>query len=124
MTENEKEQSEIKEPSQEKEPSRFDNLLSKAKDSVTSTSKVVAEKSSQLASSAVDIAGSVVKKTGETAKVTADYVGEGFDVASGKKILNLVEERLELQMQYNNVLAVKLEEALNRIEALEEKAKP
>jgi|GEM_PF-6515659 len=124
MIENENEPSELTEQSQEKEPTRFDNLLSKAKDSVTSTSKVVAEKSSQLASSAVDMAGSVAKKTGETAKTTADYVGEGFDVASGKKILALVEERLELQTLYNNVLAVKLEEALNRIAVLEEKTKP
>lgn len=46
-------------------------------------------------------------------------VSEHLDAVSGKKILDLVEERLELQSSYNDILATKLEEALNRIETLE-----
>ena len=44
-----------------------------------------------------------------------------MDVISGKKLLELVEQRLELQAQYNDVLATKLDEALQRIAALERK---
>ena len=35
--------------------------------------------------------------------------------------LRLIEERLTLQMRYNDVLATKLDEALSRIKALEDK---
>jgi hypothetical protein len=60
-------------------------------------------------------------KTGvtEIASRVADTVGEEFDKISGKKILELVEERLALQARYNDILASKLDEALQRITALE-----
>ncbi|MBL6991255.1 MAG: hypothetical protein ISR65_15835 [Bacteriovoracaceae bacterium] len=45
---------------------------------------------------------------------------EHLDSVSGKKILDLVEERLQLQSGYNDILATKLEEALGRIEKLED----
>ena len=58
---------------------------------------------------------------GVTEKVNqaSDKVSEHFDVVAGAKQLQLVEEHLALQSTYNDVLAEKLEEALNRIEALE-----
>jgi hypothetical protein len=60
-------------------------------------------------------------KTGvtEVASRVADTVGEELDTISGQKILDLVEERLALQARYNDILASKLEEALQRIAVLE-----
>ena len=55
----------------------------------------------------------------EKASVASEKVGDVLDTVSGTKQLELVEERLALQTQYNNILAAKLEEALQRIEALE-----
>lgn len=52
-----------------------------------------------------------------------DTTQEQLDVVSGSKILRLVEERLELQEKYNDVLATKLSEALQRIELLEARLK-
>ena len=57
------------------------------------------------------------------ARSVSDAAGEALDTASGKKILELVEERLALQARYNDVLATKLEEALARIAALEDSIK-
>lgn len=42
-----------------------------------------------------------------------------LDILSGKEVLAVVQARLDLQAKYNDVLATKLDEALNRIEALE-----
>ncbi len=64
-------------------------------------------------------------ETGVTKKVNdvSDSVGNHFDVVSGTKQLILVEERLELQAKYNDLLAQKLDEALTRIAALEQSLK-
>ncbi len=51
--------------------------------------------------------------------VAVDAVKEGLDSVSGQKMYDLVQERLAVQDQYNDVLAAKLHEALERIEALE-----
>lgn len=53
------------------------------------------------------------------AKEISDVASEHLDQVSGKKILETVEHRLEMQTEYNDLLATKLEEALSRIEALE-----
>ncbi|MCA9463023.1 MAG: hypothetical protein KC563_02515 [Nitrospira sp.] len=55
----------------------------------------------------------------EKALKAYDATQEHFDAVSGAKILRLVEERGELQAKYNDILATKLQEALQRIEALE-----
>lgn len=47
------------------------------------------------------------------------YTKDKIDIITAQKHLNLVEERLTLQMRYNDILATKLDEALKRIEALE-----
>ncbi len=62
---------------------------------------------------------------GVTDKVNAasDTVGEHLDTISGAKQLQLVEERLALQSQYNDILAQKLDEALDRINELESQVK-
>jgi hypothetical protein len=56
-------------------------------------------------------------------QVLSELASDNFDKVSGKKILELVESRLLLQTQYNDILATKLDEALNRIEVLEKAIK-
>jgi hypothetical protein len=51
--------------------------------------------------------------------IAVDAVKEKLDSATGQKMYDLVQERLAVQDQYNDVLAAKLHEALQRIEALE-----
>lgn len=60
-------------------------------------------------------------KVPEFLSKTSAAVSDGFDTVTGEKILKLVEERLAIQAKYNDILATKLDEALRRIEALEEK---
>ncbi len=55
----------------------------------------------------------------ETVSNVTGAVDDGLDALSGKKILDLVEEHLARQAKYNDILATKLEEALQRIEVLE-----
>ncbi|MCH7535196.1 MAG: hypothetical protein IH948_05540 [Bacteroidetes bacterium] len=47
--------------------------------------------------------------------------GEKLDVVSGQAMYELVQERLALQERYNDLLATKLNEALERISELEKK---
>lgn len=58
---------------------------------------------------------------GVTQKVNnvSQVASEQFDTVSGHKVFKLVEERLEIQNNYNDLLAEKLEEALQRIAELE-----
>jgi hypothetical protein len=58
----------------------------------------------------------VTDAAGRAAEVTGDHL----DTLSGAKLLALVEERLAIQSKYNDILATKLEEALDRIKRLEE----
>ncbi len=51
--------------------------------------------------------------------IAVDAVKEKLDSATGQKMYDLVQERLAVQDQYNDVLAAKLHEALQRIEVLE-----
>ncbi len=60
----------------------------------------------------------------DQAEKISNGVSERLDVISGAKILALVEERLDIQSRYNDILATKLEEALNRIADLESKLTP
>lgn len=53
--------------------------------------------------------------------VVTSKVSEQFDVISGQAILKEVQERLAKQDEYNNILATKLFEALDRIKFLEQK---
>jgi len=60
---------------------------------------------------------------GVTEKVSRAYesYSEHLDTVTGAKLLQLAEERMELQAKYNDILATKLAEALRRIEALEKR---
>lgn len=48
-----------------------------------------------------------------------DAISGKLDSMSGQRMYDLVQERLAVQDQYNDVLASKLHEALQRIEKLE-----
>ena len=66
-------------------------------------------------------AGYFLDEKGVTKKVQeiGGTVSEHFDVVSGKKILDEVQKRLAKQDAYNDALATKLFEALERIKVLE-----
>lgn len=61
------------------------------------------------------------ERVGAFAGTALDNVGDAFDTAAGKRMYRLVKERMELQDRYNDLLAVKLDEALKRIAVLEAK---
>ena len=50
---------------------------------------------------------------------TKDIIGEKIDEVTGKRLVDLLEVRLEKQDMYNDVLATRLAEALDRISQLE-----
>jgi hypothetical protein len=62
-----------------------------------------------------------LEEKGISQKVASAYdaTQDHLDVVSGKKILQLVEERLAVQGQYNDILATRLDEALQRLAKLE-----
>jgi hypothetical protein len=63
----------------------------------------------------------LIEKSGvaEAAAHFSRAAGEQFDTLSGAKLLALLEERLAIQSKYNDILATKLQEALERIRRLE-----
>jgi hypothetical protein len=52
-------------------------------------------------------------------QAVAEKTTDTLDTVTGQKIFHLMEERNGLQDKYNDILATKLEEALDRITALE-----
>jgi hypothetical protein len=68
----------------------------------------------------VNAAVKTVSDTGfKVGGLAVDTVKETLDSVSGQKMYDFVQERLSVQDQYNDVLASKLHEALQRIDALE-----
>jgi hypothetical protein len=61
----------------------------------------------------------IVTKTREAVGGAADVMGDTLDKVSGHALLSRVEDCLATQATYNNLLATKLDEALQRIAALE-----
>ena len=61
----------------------------------------------------------IVTKTREVVGGAADVMGDALDKVSGNGLLNRVEACLATQAKYNDLLATKLDEALQRIAALE-----
>lgn len=83
------------------------------KDAVISAGETVRQKTA-------GAAGAVQRsRAGQTVSSASKRASEHFDTLSGAAILRLVEERLEVQARYNDLLATKLDEALRRIETLE-----
>ena len=107
-------------------------IFKKTKDSVSNAASSTGEFVSDVASSTGDAIGNMADSTAEaynesSIKKGVDYVSDGtsnqLDVISGQKMYDLVQERIELQNNVNDVLAHKLHEALNCIEKLEEEIK-
>ncbi len=93
-------------------------------DSATTAGKAVTDSVAKAGGAVKDTASAAGKivgdsVVGQTAARTSEEVGKQLDAISGAAILKLVEERLEIQSRYNDVLATKLNEALERIEQLE-----
>jgi len=59
----------------------------------------------------------------EAAEAISKTAGDHLDTISGARLLALVEERLAIQSKYNDILATKVNEALKRIQRLQETAK-
>jgi hypothetical protein len=78
---------------------------------------VAGESLKSFAEKGVGLAFVGYEKTG--AKAVIDRAGEKFDEVSGKAILEEVRAMVEKQAFYNDVLASKLQEALDRIAELE-----
>lgn len=72
-----------------------------------------------------EYADEVAERTGtkKMAMKVSKQVSDGFDAVTGAKILELVEQRLEIQSKFNDILATKLDEALEKLKMLEEKAR-
>ncbi|MEZ4815066.1 MAG: hypothetical protein R3A80_07660 [Bdellovibrionota bacterium] len=105
-----------------------EKVFEKAKDEASSKVKLVSNRfeesgiKDQLKKKAAQAQGfldehGVTEKAKQIGATTSDHL----DTLSGAKLLKLVEERLALQSKYNDILATKLDEALNRIQQLEKK---
>ena len=91
--------------------------FNKGKDVVSDMMKDVGSKSGEIFDdTAKRYKESVVK---EKLDAVTDATTNQLDVISGQKMYDLVQKRVELQNELNDVLAYKLQEALERIEALE-----
>jgi hypothetical protein len=66
-------------------------------------------------------AGNAVEASGasEAIKATAGAVSGKLDEVSGKRLVELLEQKLRIQDSYNDILATRLAEALQRISNLE-----
>ena len=88
----------------------------------------VAAKASELGRRTLEVTGATVDRIDaeldqrgakQVVKGTAGAVINKLDEVTGKRLLELLEERLSIQDTYNDVLATRLAEALERIAKLE-----
>lgn len=113
----------------------------RAKDATQAAVSKIADQAAEAGASASHVAKEAYERSGLRSKVgavsrgTKDLLetsgvsdtaahfsraaGEQLDTLSGAKLLELVEERLAIQSKYNDILATKLQEALDRIQRLE-----
>jgi|GEM_PF-6421349 len=108
--------------------------LGDASSRVTNTGSAVASKAASLGTSGVAKvavyghqtivgAGNAVEASGarQAITATASVVSEKLDEVSGKRLVELLEKKLQIQDSYNNILATRLAEAIVRISVLEER---
>jgi hypothetical protein len=106
--------------------------LGDASSRVTNTGTAVVSKAASLGTSGVTKvaelghqtivgAGNAVEASGakQAIKATATAVSEKLDEVSGKRLVELLEKKLQIQDSYNDILATRLAEALARISILE-----
>ncbi|HEY4260358.1 MAG TPA: hypothetical protein VGM98_09365 [Schlesneria sp.] len=111
---------------------RAKKALGNASTRVSSTGIAVASKAASLGASGVvkaselgkqtyAAAANVAESTGATSaiKSTAGAVAGKLDEVSGKRLVELLEQKLRVQDSYNDILATRLAEALARISLLE-----
>ena len=118
---------------QAKSDERLNNIrsserLADIKDAITKSAEKVVDIAKQakpderlkdIRSLITDVVDLALEKVPEA----ADALTSRMDELSGEKMYKEVEERLNLQDKYNDVIATKLHEALERIQKLEEIAK-
>jgi len=102
------------------------DILDKTKEYVASQGTELIDKNPKLKEHAKNVSEEVSKRYVESGvKKHVDTVktksGEKIDMFSGQAMYELVQERLSLQDRYNDLLATKLHEALERICELEKK---
>ncbi|MDB5344739.1 MAG: hypothetical protein JWP89_3116 [Schlesneria sp.] len=111
---------------------RAKRALGDASTRVSSTGIAVASKAASLGTSGVVKAAELGKQTYAAAanvaestgaagaiKSTAGAVAGKLDEVSGKRLVELLEQKLRVQDTYNDILATRLAEALGRISTLE-----
>jgi len=108
-------------------------VLGDASTRVSTTGAAVASKAASLGTSGAAKAAEIGKQTyvaagnaidasgaKEAIKATAGAVSGKLDEVSGKRLVELLEQKLRIQDSYNDVLATRLAEALERISILED----
>lgn len=113
---------------------RAKKALGDASTRVSATSVAVASQAALLGTSGAAKAAEIGKQTYVAAasaaessgttqaiKATAGAVGGKLDEVSGKRLVELLEQKLRIQDSYNDVLATRLAEALERISILEDR---
>ena len=109
-------------------------VLGDASSHVSNVGVAVTSKAASLGSTGVGRVAEVGKQTFNAAnsamdstgvkdalKATATVVSGKLDEVSGKRLVELLEKKLQIQDSYNDILATRLAEALDRIQQLEER---
>jgi hypothetical protein len=104
--------------------SKLVNIVGQTKEKVSTAGAEFIDKNPKIKEYANRVSEGVSSKYEESgAKKHVDTIttksGEKLDVISGQAMYELVGERLSLQDRYNDLLAIKLHEALERIAELE-----
>ncbi|MBI2486455.1 MAG: hypothetical protein HYW01_05770 [Deltaproteobacteria bacterium] len=106
--------------------SKFKNILTDSIDAIKNKANEVVEKNPEIVNKAKKLASDVHKKyvesgAEEKVDIFTNKSSEKLDEISGHAMYKLVEERLAEQDRFNDLLATKLHEALERISELERK---
>ena len=125
---------EVPEPTRTPFWGRAKKALGDASTRVSTTGVAVALKATEFGASGVAMAAELGKQTyvaagnaadasgaTEAIKATAGAVAGKLDEVSGKRLVELLEQKLRIQDSYNDVLATRLAEALERLSILEDR---
>lgn len=99
-------------------------VVSKGKEFSEITSSHTTKITSEVKEKIADTTGlmkETLKNVSDKGKQVSVAANENLNIISGKKILDEVKERLEQQDRYNDVLATKLQEVMERLSRLESK---
>lgn len=98
------------------------NLTNKLKSTKEKVSDFFDEKDDkyQVSQTVKDKIGALDEVTRKELGKIVETTGDTLDIISGAKIMRDVEDMIYLQKKYNDILATKLEETLQRVSVLEE----